>query len=236
MNIRTVTACLAMLALGACGATRQASNVGVERTGFLGDAYALLEPGDPALLQPLERFVNDSVDWSAYDSVIVDAVEVWNTGGASVPQEDLITLANYMRAAIIREVGQDLTIVEQPGPTTLRFSPALVRADAANQTMTAVSSVAPPAIVLSSAYEYLTDRPSWQGQAAAEFMVTNSQTEELYAATRDRRVGGRTLESASTRWTDVERIIDFWAELMRYRLCELQERTSCVRPAAAGAS
>ncbi len=78
------------------------------------------------------------------------------------------------------------------------------------------------------------ETPSWQGQAAAEAMVRNSATDELLLAAIDRRIGGRTLNSAESSWADVEAIIDNWAELVRFRLCQAQERAGCVPPEGEG--
>jgi hypothetical protein len=56
----------------------------------------------------------------------------------------------------------------------------------------------------------------------------------LLAAALDQRMGGRALNLATTKWTDVNNILAYWVQQVRFRLCELQERTGCVRPQTGG--
>lgn len=225
----------AVLLVAGCGTSRQAATVSDERSGFLGEAYANLQPGDPAQNQPIEVYLPEGNDWASYDKIIVDPVQIWGTGSASnLSQEDKEALAGYLHQALVEELGQDLTVVEEAGPNTLRFGAALTDSEAANQTMTAVSAVLPPAILLSNTYEYIADSPSWQGQAAAEFKMTDAQSGDLLVAAVDRRMGGRTLSSAESSWADVEAIMDYWAELTRFRICEMQGRSGCVKPTTGG--
>jgi Protein of unknown function (DUF3313) len=83
-------------------------------------------------------------------------------------------------------------------------------------------------------YEYITGEPTFQGEAAAEAKFTDAETGELLAAGIDRRMGGRSLASAETSWTDVNNILAYWAQLVRFRLCELQGRAGCERPQTGG--
>jgi hypothetical protein len=42
------------------------------------------------------------------------------------------------------------------------------------------------------------------------------------------------LNSAESKWTDVNNILTYWAQQLSFRLCELQERAGCVRPQTDG--
>jgi hypothetical protein len=47
-------------------------------------------------------------------------------------------------------------------------------------------------------------------------------------------MGGRSMASAETSWTDVNNILAYWAQLMRFRLCERQGRAGCEPPKTGG--
>ena len=219
-----------MLMLVGCGSSRRANEV--EPQGFLGD-YSMLTAGDEG--QAVLRYVNTSAEWARYDKVLVEPVVVLGSSGTrDIPEEDLQTAANFLYAQLRQELGQDFELVDAPGPNTLRVAAALTDAEPANQTMVVVSNVVPLAMATSGAYEYITGNPTFQGQAAAEAKVTDAQTSELLAAAVDKRTGGRTLSSAETSWTDVNNILAYWAQLMRFRLCEQQARAGCAPPQTGG--
>jgi Protein of unknown function (DUF3313) len=87
---------------------------------------------------------------------------------------------------------------------------------------------------ISGAYDYVTGEPTVQGEAAVEARITDAPSGEVLAAGVDRRMGGRSLSSATTEWTDVNNILVYWAQQTRFRLCGLQERTGCERPQTSG--
>jgi hypothetical protein len=219
-----------MLMLAGCGSSRQANEV--EPQGFLGD-YSMLTPGEQG--QAVLRYVNQDADWAQYDKVLVEQVVVLRSPEAqAIPEEDLQTAANFLYAQLRQELGKDFELVDAPAPNTLRVAAALTDAEPANQTMVVVSNVVPIAMATSGAYEYITGKPTFQGQAAAEAKITDAQTGELLAAAVDKRMGGRTLASAETSWTDVNNILAYWAQLTRFRLCEQQGRAACEPPKTGG--
>jgi hypothetical protein len=100
--------------------------------------------------------------------------------------------------------------------------------------MVVVSNVVPFAIATTGTYEYITGEPTFQGEAAVEAKITDAETGELLVAAVDKRMGGRSMASAETSWTDVNNILAYWAQLMRYRLCEQQARSGCQPPKTGG--
>jgi hypothetical protein len=221
---------LAALVLAGCGSSRQVRDV--QPQGFLGD-YSRLTTG--ASGEAALRYINPDADWASYDKVIVEPVTVWASGGATaVPEQDLKNVADYLYAQLRDQLGKDFQLVDQPGPGTLRVAAALTDAEPANQTMVAVSSVVPIAAAVSGSYEYITGEPTFQGQAAVEAKITDAASGEVLAEAVDRRMGGRALNSAANKWTDVDNILSYWAQQTRFRLCELQERAGCVRPQTGG--
>ena len=224
-------AILAIMAfLAGCGSSRRVDDVRPQ--GFIGD-YSLLTPGAEG--EAVLRYVNTGADWAKYDKVLVDPVTVWGSARAGgIPEEDLQTAANFLYAQLQQELGKDFQLVTAPEPNTLRVTAALTDAEPANQTMVVVSNVVPLAMATSGAYEYVTGEPTWQGEAAAELKITDAETGELLAAGVDKRMGGRSMASAETSWTDVNNILAYWAQLVRFRLCEQQARAGCEQPKTGG--
>jgi hypothetical protein len=220
--------------LVACAASRQATEV--EEAGFLGDYYGLLKPGDPDRYEAIRRYIAPDVDAARYDKIIVDPVTVWadpeqvETEGLQLA--DVQELADYLHAVLRDELGDDFELVSEPQPNTLRVQVALTTAAPSNQTMVVVSNVLPIAVAVTQAREYLTGRPTYQGEASVEYKILDAEDGELLAAGVDRRIGGRTLYSARSSWTDVENIGLYWARQLRYRLCQEQNREGCTPPPA----
>jgi hypothetical protein len=228
--VRVAVLLAVAVVVAGCGSSRPVRNV--QPQGFLGDYSQLTSgaEGEAAL-----RYINPDVDWASYRKVIIAPVTVWQSPGtADIHDADLKTAADYLYAQLRTELGKDFQLVDQPGPDTLRVEAALTGAKAANQTMVVVSSVVPIGAAISGSYEYITGKPTFQGEAAAEAKITDAQSGEVLVAAVDQRMGGRALNSATTEWTDVNNILAYWAQQLRFRLCELQERTGCVRPQTGG--
>ena len=73
-------------------------------------------------------------------------------------------------------------------------------------------------------------RPLNQGK------LSDAETGEVIAAVVDRRVGARKpiiglFESATyDSWNDVDEAMRYWAERLRYRLCQRRGGSDCVAP------
>jgi hypothetical protein len=188
--IRVAVLLLAAVVLAGCGSSRPVRNVLPQ--GFLGD-YSRLTPraeGEAAL-----RYINPDVNWASYRKVIVAPVTVWQSPAtASIHDADLKTAADYLYAQLRNELGKDFQLVDQPGPATLRVEAALTGAKAANQTMVVVSSGVPIGAAISGSYEYVTGKPTFQGEAAAEARITDAQSGTVLVEAVDQRMGGRALK------------------------------------------
>jgi len=137
--MRALAVLAIVLMLVGCGSSRRAGEV--QTQGFLGD-YSMLTPGAEG--QAVLRYVNPGPDWAKYDKVLVDPVTVWKSARTGdIPEADLQTAANFLYAQLRQELGKDFTLVDAPGPDTLRVTAALTDAEPANQTMVVVSNVVP---------------------------------------------------------------------------------------------
>ena len=70
--------CLALLATGC--ATTEMATVKPVSSGFLGNDYALLTPGETAKGQAGLRYFNPAAQWRRYNKVMIEPVTFW--GGA----------------------------------------------------------------------------------------------------------------------------------------------------------
>jgi hypothetical protein len=61
-------------------------------------------------------------------------------------------------------------------------------------------------------------------------MIDDAHTTQLLAAGVDRRVGGRRIKGYIDSWTDVNKIMELWSKLARFKFCELRNGTACVNP------
>jgi hypothetical protein len=69
------------------------------------------------------------------------------------------------------------------------------------------------------------------GSASAELKVTDA-SDTILAAAVDRRGGTKSLSGVTNEWHDVEEAFRFWAEKLRYRLCQWRGGMNCVEPKA----
>lgn len=207
------------LSVAGCASTERARKV--TTAGFLND-YSLLKrtKGDVAQL----LYINDTVDWAAYDKIILEPVTIWRVPGSQledVSQEELNDLGRYFWTAIRDELAKDYTIVQQPGPKTMRFRIALTEAEKSRVAMDMVSSVIPIGIGLSAAKKMATGTHAFVGKATIEAEFKDASTQEVLAAAVATRVGGKTIDSSKLKsWGDVHDAANAWAVRLRDHLAK----------------
>lgn len=219
---------MAIAILSGCAATKRAKDV--ELKGYLVDA-SILKKGDKD--QALYAYLNPRADWPSYSKVMLDPVltirkaELEKKGA---PQEDLQRMANNFYALLYKELGMDYDIVKAPGPRTIRIQVALIDLQESWATTDTITSVVPVSMVVSSGKSFITGKPAFVGEATVEVKVTDSRTGQLLAAGIDRRVGGETVEASTDSWDDVNKIMELWSKLFRFRLCKERGERDCFRP------
>jgi hypothetical protein len=223
-----VLAAFLVAGLAGCAATKQAR--GVKTSGFLGD-YTMLEKG--AKGEALLIYKNPKADWPSYSKIQLDPVVIWRQGelkSTDIPKEDLQRLANNFHQLLQRELSQDYEMVSAPGPRTLRLQVALTDVEESDAAVDTVTSVIPVGMVISGAKDFATGKPAFTGEASVEAKITDGRTGELLAAAVDRRVGGETIEASVDNWDDVNKIIEIWSKLLRFRLCKNRGDKDCTDP------
>jgi len=218
-----------LLGAGCAGTTRDPN---VYYSGFLGDYSKLVEGGDK---QAERRYLRPHVDWASYNKVLLDPVTMWRgdeSRSKGISSHDAQMMANYFYQLIYKDLkAQGLEIVVTPMPDTLRVQVAITKLEESHVVMDVVSSVIPATIALSGLDKLVTGKPAFVGEAAIEVKVTDAMSGELLGAGVDHRVGGKLLQASHfTSWGEVQEIMQKWAAYGSYNLCELQERSNCIKP------
>jgi Protein of unknown function (DUF3313) len=227
-----------MLVVTGCAATQEAKSV--EKSGFLGD-YSLLREGQRSTIkegpedQALWIYRNPAVDWRKYRKFQLDPVTIW-VGGESqlkdVSVEDRQRLSALLWVKLDESLRKDYEITSQAGPDVLRIQVAITEVGESNAVLDTVTSIVPQTRLLSGMKSLATGVSAFTGSAAVEIKVTDSAIGTILVEAVDRRGGTKSLSGVTNSWNDVEEAYRFWAEKMRYRLCQWRSGMNCVEPKA----
>jgi hypothetical protein len=218
-----VFALVAPLLVG-CAASMQARKVDVGQAVLVDPS--ILEKGTEG--QPLYRYVKPNVDWKKYTQVIIDPVIVHQEAAMDAEtRENFQTLANNAFVFLNTELGKEVKVVTAPGPGTFRVQLAIVSAEKSGAVSNFMTTIVPVGMVLSAGKYAATGKPIGVGEITGEMRITDASTGELLAAALDKRVGGKQLRGVFTRWQDADSALQYWAELMRYRLCQFRGGADC---------
>jgi hypothetical protein len=232
---RVLVLLMVVLSVG-CASTKQARSM--EQSGFLGDLYPKMQKGKDgeALLLYKNPRVAD-IPRGTYKKVLLEPVTIWGAPAAEhdpARQKELHDVADMLYSLMYENLSKDYEMVSAPGPNTLRIQAAITRADRSYVVLRAVSTIPAPMNVfaLGSLLKDLgTGKPLFVGEASIEGKISDAATGEILAASADRRVGKRHLDSKSfDSWDDVHKTLAFWAEQLRYRLCQERGGTDCTKP------
>ena len=229
---------LALVVTG-CAATQEAKSV--EKSGFLGD-YSLLKEGERSTIsegaedQALLRYKNPAADWRKYRKVWLDPVTVWMSQKDSqlkdVSVEDRQRMAALFWSKLDEQLRKDYVMTYQAGPDVMRIQAAITEADPSNAVLDSVTSVIPQTRLLSGMVSLGRGVSLFTGSASIEVKMTDSATGTILAEGVDRRGGTKSLSGVTNSWNDVEEAYRFWAERIRYRLCQNRGGMNCVEPKA----
>ena len=222
---------LVFLIVTACATTQQANNV--VTSGFLDD-YSILQKG-AGDQEALRRYVNPIADWKKYTKVMIDPVQLWMGKSSSlrfIPREDRIRLTSVLFGKIRDGLLADYQVVREPGPHVMRISVALTEAKSSDAALDTISSILPTGYIVSGTKSLATGTGTFVGAASVEAKITDGELGTLLAAAVDRRGGAKSLSGVTSEWDDVEESFQYWASLLRYRLCQWRGEHSCVKPKA----
>jgi hypothetical protein len=163
-----------------------------------------------------------------YTQVIIDPVIVHQEAAMDAEtRENFQTLANNAFVFLNTELGKEVKVVTAPGPGPFRVQFAIVSAEKSGAVSNFMTTIVPVGMVLSAGKYAATGKPIGVGEITIEMRITDASTGELLAAALDKRVGGKQLRGVFTRWQDADSALQYWAELMRYRLCQFRGGADC---------
>ena len=139
-KIMLVSIAAALLCSG-CSVTKQARSV--EKSGYLGDdIYALVKEGKGG--ESLLIYKNEQVNPKKYTKIMIEKVSYIVPKDASEAElADLKKLATNFTIFMEEELGKDYSIVNKPGPGTVRYSIAITSADDSNRLFEVLSLIPP---------------------------------------------------------------------------------------------
>ena len=233
---RLVTAAVIALAMTAgCSQTveskpavleqMQSGNVSPAISGFFGDSYTLLQPGQAG--QAAMVYVNPNAQWSQYNKIMLEPVEFWDGPNTTLSPSDQHMLTAYFYNQLKQDLQAHFTLVDQGGPGVLVLQVALTNASAATPGLRSVSVIVPQARILNGVQSLATGSYAFVGSAEGQMKATDSVTGQLLAAAVDKRSGGMSLSTAAQwQWGDAENAMNYWAGAITNRLLSLQGRTT----------
>ena len=221
---------VALVLLTACVSSSQARKV--TPSGFLGDSASLLKKSDKNDF--LLAYRNKDTDWSSYDKIILDPVTMWGAENSSLPADQLADfqrLVNDFHGTLKAQLSKDYAMIDTPAAGAMRIQVAIINGKPADATLKVAKTVAPFAGYADTLWTFATGKPAFAGEVSLEFMIRDSQSQELIGAGADRRVGGNQLGQATvSRWGDVQNILVFWSDQARYQLCLNRKAKDCKKP------
>ena len=228
-----------LIGIGGCAATQEAKSV--EKSGFLGD-YSLLKEGQRSTFkegpedQALLVYKNPAADWRKYKKIRLDPVTIWMSQKDSqlkdVSVEDRQRLTTLLWSKLDEQLRKDYELTSQPGPDVMQVQVAITEAGESWAVLDTVTSIIPQTRLLTGAKGMATGVSGFTGSASVEAKITDTETGTILTEAVDRRGGTKSLRGVTNSWHDVEEGYRFWAEKLRYRLCQWRGGTNCVEPNA----
>jgi Protein of unknown function (DUF3313) len=228
-----------LIGASGCATTQEAKSV--EKSGFLGD-YSLLKEGErSAFMQGAENqallyYKNPATDWRKYKKIQLDPVTIWAKQKDSqlkdVSVEDRQRLATLLWSKLDEQLRKDYEMASQPGSDVMRVQVAITEAESSNNVLDTITSVIPQTRLLSGMVSMGRGVSLFTGSASVEFKLTDTENGSILAEAVDRRGGTKSIMGVTNSWNDVEQAYRFWAEKLRYRLCQERKGMECVEPKA----
>lgn len=206
----TVIFALGILFTGCASQTKR-----LPQTGFLAD-YSLLKENKDSPWVDDWLYVKERVDWKSYDKIMIDRVQYFFDTEADykgIQAEDLVGLATYFYEAYILVLEKEYTIVDKPGPNTLRIRTAITDLIPNNPVTGTLTTIIPVGLAFSHIKKATTGTHIGIGGSNAEQEVLDSQTGEVLAAGISATTGKKHKIGATlTKWGQVEEIFELWAD------------------------
>lgn len=217
---RLTALALACALFAACHTTEREDEV--HTSGFLYD-YSRLVPGGEGQAQLV--YIDPQADFSAYDAIQFERVQVWmlpSDSPVAIDPAEMQRLADALDLALRSRLSEDYRLVDAPGPGVLRLRVALTEASQSSVPLDIASMIIPIGTIATWGSKLATGTHSFVGRAGIEGEFSDSRTGKVLAAAVDRRVGGKDFSGSTDSWNDVYAAFDLWADRTISRLRELR--------------
>ncbi len=160
----------------------------------------------------------------SWHAVLIDSVQLWGSVDAEkLSEEERQALTSYLYKATEEALRKDYRIAEQPGPGVMRLRAAITEAEAGTSVRRAITTVMPPAHVITALVGNTADSTVTVGSAGLEAELLDSLTDVRLGAVADRRAGTKANVAGITeKLSDVYKAMDFWTERLSQRLAALR--------------
>jgi hypothetical protein len=192
------------------------------QAGFL-ENYPVFEPG------PKEGadwvYFKKGVNFGAYNKVMMDHVVFYLKDDAEykgIHADELKELADAFHKAVVEALEGAYPLVDKPGPDAMRIRPAITEVVPSKRGLSAVTTVIPVGLALSTIKKGVTGQHTGVGKATLEVEILDSLTNERIAAAIDTKAGGKL--SGVTKWGAAKDAFEFWAKRLRAFLDEAHGR------------
>lgn len=185
-----------------------------EQSGFLRGYYGKLErgPSDGADM----RWLNPDTNFARYNKVMLDSVVFYlddDSPYKGIDGNQMKELTDSFNLALVNALKDKYPIVSEPGPDVVRIQVAITRLKQSRPGLSAVSSVVPIGLGISTLKKGATGSWTGSGATGAEFMALDSMSNEVVAAAQDERDAGFT--ERFSKWGSAEEAFQYWAERIR---------------------
>lgn len=214
-TILTASLCAAAAALTSCSSV-------TSQSGFLKD-YDQLQPGSNKYKAKL-AYTNPSTDFKKYDSIIFDDLRFIVPTDSKLTEADKQRLANTMRSIVYNELSKDYKMVNEPGPTTMRFRGAVTELVPANRAGNVVTTVVPVGRIVAEGTQMTSGISTFSARGTGELEIVDSVTGERLVALSDTRYARKNVTSAATSWGNIESAMKSAARDLRKGLATLRNR------------
>lgn len=208
------------------------------------------EPGETSAILPVEiqadlrpgegEFAPDLVYVSArarsgsYDKIMLDPMLYYAPlqEMQRVSSGDRQVLLNNFHILMSRELAKDFTLVEEPQAGAVRVQFAVLPTTFEPVALDTIAMVARSNPETLTTTEVLIGPVIHEADLVVEAEWTDSVTGEVLGATVDRHFGQAPGHGATLKdWGDVNRVLENYAALIRYRLCLFRKAQNCTAPA-----
>ncbi len=161
-------------------------------------------------------YLKDGVDFGKYNKVMFDQVVFFLKEDAKykgIQPEEMKELADAFHLSAVKALEGAYPIVAEPGPDVLRVRIAITDIEPSNPARSAVTTVMPIGLAISTLKRGVTGRHTGVGGAGMEVELLDSVTNERVAAAIDNKGGSKL--SGLTKFGAAKEAFEFWSGKLR---------------------